>query len=177
MAISETSVEEIVSPHRKSFWSRFRRPLKQNDKRPSVSHNNKLFPQHHPVVNEQAPPAREAAFSGPPRYDWMDIETAAALQIQAAFRRHRILQQLENAGHSTVAIRQRQQRRSRPNLLACCGVGFLFDYNDELERQEDYSKQQQERAEREAQLRDQYLRKQRQHEAETPVLEAFEVVE
>jgi hypothetical protein len=84
---------------------------------------------------------------------------------------------LEKEGHSTAAIRQRQQRRSGPNLLACCGVGFLFDYNDEFERQEDYSRQQQERAGREAQLRDQYLRKQRQYETETPVLEAFEVVE
>jgi hypothetical protein len=87
------------------------------------------------------------------------------------------MQQLEREGHSTAAIRQRQQRRSVPNLLACCGVGFLFDYNDELERQEHYSKQKQERAEREAQLRDRFLRKQRQYEAETPVLEAFEVVE
>ncbi|GAX22791.1 hypothetical protein FisN_24Lh062 [Fistulifera solaris] len=176
MAISETPTEGIVS-QRKSFWSRFRRQTKNNERWPSVSQNNKAISPHHPVVNEQAPTAREAAFSGPPRYDWMDIETAAAIQIQAAYRRHHVLQQLEKEGHLTAPIRQRQQLRSVPNLLACCGVGFLFDYNDELERQEHYSRQKQERADREAQLRDQFLRKQRQCEAETPVIEAFEVVE
>jgi hypothetical protein len=71
MAVSETPVKEIVS-HRKSFWSRFRRSRK-NDERGPASHKKADPEHHHAVVNDQAPSAREAAFSGPPRYDWMDI--------------------------------------------------------------------------------------------------------
>jgi hypothetical protein len=32
------------------------------------------------------PSAREAAFAGPPRYDWVDVETTAAVKIQSVAR-------------------------------------------------------------------------------------------
>lgn len=96
------------------------------------------------------------------------------------------MNELEQQGHSTVAIRNRARRRDAPptalpDILACCGVGFVFGGDEEQQvktlRHEQYVSQKQERAEREARMREQYRRKQREREAENPLFEAFEVVE
>lgn len=88
------------------------------------------------VVLKQAPSARDSAFGGPPRYDWIDIETSAAVKVQAAYRRNKVMWELEKEGKSTAAMRNRaraqnsrkkaMQSEDVPFPLACCGVGFLF---------------------------------------------------
>mmetsp|Transcript_7979 Transcript_7979/g.15032 ORF Transcript_7979/g.15032 Transcript_7979/m.15032 type:complete len:248 (+) Transcript_7979:197-940(+) len=83
------------------------------------------------------PTARESAFSGPPRYDWVDVESAAAIKVQSIFRRNQVLNQLEKEGKLTAAmrnrIRSRQVRGKRgmasedvPSFLRFCGIGMLF---------------------------------------------------
>jgi len=91
------------------------------------------------IVLDRPPTAKESAFSGPPKYDWVDVETAAAVKVQSVFRRNRVMSDIEARGGSTSAIRNRSRARARaankgkafhsddaPDLLACCGVGFLF---------------------------------------------------
>jgi len=46
-------------------------------------------------ILSKAPSAKDAAFGGPPRYDWIDIESAAAIKIQALFRRILTINKLE----------------------------------------------------------------------------------
>lgn len=88
---------------------------------------------------QKPPTAREAAYGGPPRYDWIDIETSAAIKVQSVFRRNQTMKQLEEQGMTTAAIRNRSRRRQArmnqrgvagsgdiPSLLACCGVGLAF---------------------------------------------------
>eukprot|EP00549_Striatella_unipunctata_P005472 CAMPEP_0118703790 /NCGR_PEP_ID=MMETSP0800-20121206/18801_1 /TAXON_ID=210618 ORGANISM="Striatella unipunctata, Strain CCMP2910" /NCGR_SAMPLE_ID=MMETSP0800 /ASSEMBLY_ACC=CAM_ASM_000638 /LENGTH=260 /DNA_ID=CAMNT_0006605459 /DNA_START=42 /DNA_END=824 /DNA_ORIENTATION=- len=102
-----------------------------------------------------APPeARDAAFSGPPRYDWMDIETAAAVKVQSVYRRNKVMQELEEQGISTAAMRNRARARNArqrrmagedtPSILRFCGIGFLFgDVTEEdLAVQEAFRKKQ-----------------------------------
>mmetsp|Transcript_18029 Transcript_18029/g.37610 ORF Transcript_18029/g.37610 Transcript_18029/m.37610 type:complete len:355 (+) Transcript_18029:127-1191(+) len=82
------------------------------------------------------PEAKASAFCGPVRYDWMDIETAAAIKVQAAYRRFVTLKRLDEQGLSTAGIRNRRRKRnvkSRmmksedvPFLFSLCGVGFIF---------------------------------------------------
>lgn len=87
------------------------------------------------------PSAKNSAFGGAPRYDWMDIETTAAIKLQAAYRRVQTLNQLDAAGISTPGMRNRraqrqaryQSRMSRnvasadvPFPFNMCGVGLLF---------------------------------------------------
>lgn len=87
------------------------------------------------------PSARTSAFGGAPRYDWMDIETTAAIKIQACCRRLRTQNDLDRRGVSTPGMRNRrakrrarhQSRTGRRNASAdvpfpfnMCGVGLLF---------------------------------------------------
>lgn len=90
------------------------------------------------------PSAREAAFHGPPKFDWVDIETAAAIKVQAAYRRHVVMERMEAEGVRTSAIRNRRRRKKAairkqeqgygalvssedaPSMLACCAVGLAF---------------------------------------------------
>lgn len=103
------------------------------------------------------------------------------MKIQAAYRRHRVMNQLGTQGYSTVAIRDRARRRDdashympKNNMFACCVFAFASD--DEALHQ--YASQKKARTEREAQLRAQYRRKQNARESsENPIEEAFEVVE
>jgi len=89
------------------------------------------------VVLTAAPSARDSAFSGPPRYDWIDIETSAAIKVQSVFRRNQAIAALEAKGVSTSAMRNRnRKRRTRsrnvattedaPGLFQCCGLGLMF---------------------------------------------------
>jgi hypothetical protein len=83
------------------------------------------------------PTARESAFSGPPRYDWVDVESAAAIKVQSIFRRNQVLNQLEKEGKLTAAMRNRIRSRGArgkrgmasedvPSFLRFCGIGMLF---------------------------------------------------
>ncbi|KAL7465501.1 hypothetical protein ACHAXS_005832 [Conticribra weissflogii] len=82
------------------------------------------------------PEAKASAFCGPVRYDWMDIETAAAIKVQASYRRFVTLKRLDEQGLSTAGIRNRRRKRnvkSRmmksedvPFPFSLCGVGFIF---------------------------------------------------
>lgn len=86
--------------------------------------------------DEYVPTAKEAAFSGPPRYDWVDVESAAAIKIQSIFRRNQVLSELEKEGKSTAAMRNKIRARQAkgkkfigedvPFFAKFCGVGLLF---------------------------------------------------
>jgi|AntRauTorckE5430_2_1112549.scaffolds.fasta_scaffold15853_2 hypothetical protein len=84
------------------------------------------------------PTAKESAFSGPPRYDWIDVESAATIKVQSVFRRNQVLDQLKKEGKSTAAmrntIRMREAKKKgkvmasedTPTFLRFCGIGMLF---------------------------------------------------
>lgn len=83
------------------------------------------------------PTARNSAFAGPPRYDWVDVESSAAIKVQSVFRRNKVLKQLEEEGKSTSAMRNRKRHRKAggamqmtsedvPGLFRFCGFGLLF---------------------------------------------------
>lgn len=86
------------------------------------------------------PSARCSAFGGAPRYDWMDIETTAAIKIQAIYRRIQLQNDLDRRGISTPGMRNRRARRQAkyqqrmnhqtsadvPFPFNLCGVGLLF---------------------------------------------------
>mmetsp|Transcript_3641 Transcript_3641/g.4132 ORF Transcript_3641/g.4132 Transcript_3641/m.4132 type:complete len:267 (-) Transcript_3641:148-948(-) len=86
------------------------------------------------------PRLQESAYAGPPRYDWVDVECAAAIKVQSIFRRNCVITRLEREGKLTASmrnkLRSRQSRKTNkvsedvPALLRFCGIGFLF--NDAL---------------------------------------------
>lgn len=89
------------------------------------------------IVLKEAPSANNAAFGGPPRYDWIDVETSAAIKVQAAFRRNQALRELGEMGLSTAAMRNKERARNAkkttqktgedvPGAFALCGIGLLF---------------------------------------------------
>jgi len=90
------------------------------------------------------PSAKTSAFGGAPRYDWMDIETTAAIKIQATYRRLQTQNYLDANGLSTPGMRNRRARLQAhyhasqkrngnhmssvdvPFPFSLCGVGLLF---------------------------------------------------
>ena len=83
------------------------------------------------------PPAREAAFGGPPRYDWIDVETAAAIKVQSKFRQLKVQRELERQGITTSAHRNRARAKKNkksnqaasedvPFFVSMCGIGSLL---------------------------------------------------
>eukprot|EP00522_Entomoneis_paludosa_P017451 CAMPEP_0172452880 /NCGR_PEP_ID=MMETSP1065-20121228/10412_1 /TAXON_ID=265537 /ORGANISM="Amphiprora paludosa, Strain CCMP125" /LENGTH=221 /DNA_ID=CAMNT_0013205009 /DNA_START=158 /DNA_END=823 /DNA_ORIENTATION=- len=136
-----------------------------------------------------APPAaRQAAFGGPPRYDWIDIETTAAIKVQAAYRRNKVMNDLERQGVSTGAIRNRARRRhadSSNSFLNCCGHNFSFaDFSsDDREAHREYQKmvyeeQKKARYQYEEELRTGYSKLHNIRQSKKNQLdEAFEIVE
>mmetsp|Transcript_10530 Transcript_10530/g.20232 ORF Transcript_10530/g.20232 Transcript_10530/m.20232 type:complete len:239 (-) Transcript_10530:103-819(-) len=137
----------------------------------------------------------EAAVSGPPKYSWVDIETSAALKVQAAYRRNKVMNDMEQAGHSTSAIRNRsrrrqydQQRKERAlsSLFTCCGAELVLpDFSQEddydVRKEHDklaYEEKKKAKLEHEEKLRNNFgkrLLKKKQKQGNTE--EAFEVVE
>lgn len=96
---------------------------------PKRSKTRKGFKPRKEVVLEAPPSARDAAFGGPPRYDWIDIETHAAIKVQAAYRRHKVMNDVENQGMSTGAIRNRARRRhaeKSSSFFNFCGADLSF---------------------------------------------------
>lgn len=118
-------------------------------------------------------------------------ETAAAIKVQAAFRRNKVLADLEKQGLSTAAIRNRSRRRKAwggggigtddiPGLFRCCGIGLAFgdateeDYEEKRKHDKTlYEERKKQRELRELQLRTHYRRKPQLDDTE----EAYEVVE
>jgi len=141
----------------------------------------------------EAPSAKEAAFGGPPRYDWIDVETAAAVKVQSQFRRLKVMKELDDAGMTTSSMRNRARARKNkhnkkavnedvPFLVSMCGIGTLFGAYDDEEveaerKQAEAMKRQEEIAEREAknQARLHNFASKQKHNKE--MLESLEVVE
>lgn len=148
---------------------------------------------HHPVMERVLPPpAREAAFHGPPRFDWMDIETNAAMKIQSVYRRNKVMNQLEKKGHSTSAIRNRKRRRKAsrgkpvasadvPSIFSCCAVGLAFGdaTEDDDAAYREFQKKQYEERVKQQQMHEDAIRKLylRSQGAGIKVVEQIEVVE
>jgi len=151
---------------------------------------------HRPGRSVVPPPVREAAFHGPPRFDWIDIENAAATKIQAAYRRNLMMNYLERNGLSTSAIRNRKRRRKAarkpqtsrlaqsedaPSFFNCCAIGLAFgdatEEDDDAYRQ--FQKAQYEERKRQQAMHEDALRKQfmRKNFGDGSVTEALEIVE
>jgi len=132
------------------------------------------------------PAAKVAAFEGPARFDWIDVEYSAVTKIQSIFRRHLVLQELEEEGLSTSYIRNRKRQRkatpmvfhsskvdeAAPDLgFGCCSIGLAFGGNHELDEGGDtaayrdfqrkkYEEKARGQAEHEEFLRQSYLKRQ-----------------
>lgn len=91
------------------------------------------------VRTSTVPAARDAAFVGPPRYDWVDVESSAAIKIQSVFRRNQVWSEMDKEGKSTAAMRNRARSRQAmrngnqnmsgedvPFAMRFCGIGMLF---------------------------------------------------
>lgn len=98
-------------------------------------------PANHSLVSSLPPPAAEAAFSGRPRFDWIDVEYHAATRVQKMFRRHLVLREMEQAGLTTSYIRNRKRERkakaafystsfeaeTSPDFgFGCCSMSLAF---------------------------------------------------
>lgn len=143
------------------------------------------------MVLKEAPSAREAAFSGPPRYDWIDIETAAALKVQSIFRRNQVLEDIEARGMLTKGMKNRRRARNSkknngdisddvPTCMRFCGIGYLF--GDLTEESDEVIKQKRivafEEKRRQKQAKEEEARKYRWRNRETEeVIEGYEVVD
>eukprot|EP00527_Entomoneis_sp_CCMP2396_P004245 CAMPEP_0198137460 /NCGR_PEP_ID=MMETSP1443-20131203/934_1 /TAXON_ID=186043 /ORGANISM="Entomoneis sp., Strain CCMP2396" /LENGTH=219 /DNA_ID=CAMNT_0043798881 /DNA_START=42 /DNA_END=701 /DNA_ORIENTATION=+ len=150
--------------------------------------SKKDFKPRKEVFLSAPPAAREAAFGGPPRYDWIDIETHAAIKVQAAYRRNKVMNDLERQGVSTGAIRNRARRRHAEDansFLNCCGTHLSFadfsSHDSEAHREYQrlvYEEQKKARYQYEEDLRNGFsklynLRKSKKNQLD----EAYEVVE
>jgi len=143
------------------------------------------------------PSAREAAFAGPPRFDWIDVETNAATKIQSIVRRKQVMDTLEAKGKSTAAIRNRRRRRKAAkrktnqgykvvslndpsSYLRCCAMGMAFGDEDEDDaayrqlQKKQYEERKKQQALHEAALRKRYMKE--HGGGNTKVIEAVEVV-
>lgn len=107
-------------------------------------------------------------------------ETAAAVKVQSAFRRNKVMNDLEAQKKSTAAIRRRQLGRApgyetSTSLMDCCGVSLVFE-EDADKREEDrqeYERQREARLAKDVALRHEYAKMKK----DVDVREAFEVVD
>jgi len=140
------------------------------------------------VVLKKPPTARQAAFSGPPRYDWIDVEASAALKVQSLYRRHRVTSDLQRQGIvTTVMQRKFQQRKARDldndgmlSLYQCCSLSSLlqaaFSDADEVKMEAETKATYQERKKAQAETEER-LRKFRMRKRDTEnLIESIEVV-
>eukprot|EP00804_Cyclotella_cryptica_P017701 CCRYP_001155-RA/>CCRYP_001155-RA protein AED:0.15 eAED:0.13 QI:0/0/0/0.66/1/1/3/0/238 len=91
--------------------------------------------------SKTCPSTKSSASGGAPRYDWLDIETAAAIKVQSIYRRNKALKYLEDNGMSTAGMRnQRRKRMARMAKIFLFGDATLEDEKDtnllEKKRQE-----------------------------------------
>lgn len=189
------SLEQPTQPSKVDAEPRVVTPpsAKSGDQSTASSRKSKL-PFRSEVILDKAPTARESAFGGPPRYDWIDIETSAAIKVQSVFRRIKAMKELEQKGHSTAAMRNRARRRAArsqvrgnsdiPSLFRCCGVGLAFgdatEESEEVERaraKEAYEARKKVREAKEAELRNNYRKVHNEKKEKQRAQEAFEVVD
>jgi hypothetical protein len=119
-------------------------------------------------------------------------ETAAAVKVQAAYRRTLVMNRLEEEGCSTSAIRNRARRRQYTlareahtvSLFGCCaGPDFSWtDFGNPYDAQREYDKAAYEdkkkaQLEREEELRSTFGQRLRRKKEANKVDEAYEVVE
>jgi hypothetical protein len=144
----------------------------------------------HEGVSKNRPTAKESVTKGGMRYDWIDIETVAALKLQAAFRGNKCREDLINRGMTTSSMRNKMRERNAkhhvdPNKIASedvpffarfCGIGLLFgeadegltDYEKErLEKEKEKNTRKQQQLEREENLRSNYRKQKRMNAKET----------
>mmetsp|Transcript_663 Transcript_663/g.1529 ORF Transcript_663/g.1529 Transcript_663/m.1529 type:complete len:191 (-) Transcript_663:169-741(-) len=132
------------------------------------------------------PKAAVAAFSGPPRYDWIDIETAAAIKLQAVFRRRMVEKELVSKGIKPPSYSRREKREKElhddmPKFLRMCGLGLIFGgLSREEKLAERRDKERDERQKRLDMEKKQEEKKRQYHKkkiAQQLLLEEVEVVE
>jgi len=131
--------EEEEEEHSDDFSVEIRKTV--SDSPTSVVPSSKNYTTHQTYSTmkkiQAAPPLQlENVLKGPPRYEWFDIESAAAIKIQSVVRRNFVLADLEDANMTTTRMRNRKrQRLSRkrdtvtddvPFIFKMCGVGFLL---------------------------------------------------
>jgi hypothetical protein len=125
-------------------------------------------------------------------------ETAAAMRLQAAWRRTKAMNDIERSGQTTSAIRHRRLRREyrlqrkmnekQSSLLACCGADLVMpewnqDEHEALEAEIEsekvaYEEKKKAKLHREEELRNKYGRIMRNKKQNLDKLdEAYEVVE
>ena len=137
------------------------------------------------------PTAKESAFGGPPRYDWVDVETSAAIKLQSIFRRNRSIDNLYSSGKTTAYMRNRLRRKEAgfagrlmagedvPTFMRFCGIGMLFgdatgEDNDVLNSQKEEGLKRLQKKEKEEQKKRKFrMRKKKEEQLE----EAIEVVD
>jgi hypothetical protein len=120
-------------------------------------------------------------------------ETSAAIKLQAAYRRKKVMSDLETQGKSTTAIRNRARRRKVQqksklvmpedvtSLFQCCGISLslgdaLTDPDWATERahqKEQFEEKRRIRAEKEELLKRHFF----EHRTSDQLREQFEVVE
>ena len=126
-----------------------------------------------------AKPTRSLCFALSPSHPSLHHhqETAAAVKVQSAFRRNQAMADVEARGGSTAAIRNRARAKARsangngngegfqsedvPDMMACCGMGFMFgDATEEAdqeklaeERRQEYQEAKRRQEEEEAKRR------------------------
>jgi hypothetical protein len=114
--------------------------------------------------------------------------------VQAAFRRSKVMTDLERQGLSTAAIRNRSRRRKTrhetigsediPSIFSCCGVGLAFGdaTEEDNEARREYQRavweeKKRRREEKEEKLRQHFLSKQIATKHGDDIEESYEVVE
>jgi hypothetical protein len=118
-------------------------------------------------------------------------ETSAAIKVQSAYRRNKVMSNLEAQGKSTAAIRNRARRRKAhkkvaitedvPSFFHCCGAALAFgdatidqDWQSERAYQkEQFEEKKKLKAEKEEQLKRHFY----QNRKSAQITEQFEVVE
>jgi len=136
------------------------------------SRNNKYS------VLSEAPSAAESAYFGPPRFDWIDVETSAAIRVQAAFRRFKAVQELDRKGLTTTSMRKSRKKNKEGNNASYWDYIFdssLFSFssNEKSSLDDPYHEKKKERESAEAELR-KFSMKQRPSDI---LVEQIEIVE
>lgn len=131
------------------------------------------------------------------KYSVAPQETAAAIKLQAAYRRGKVMNDLERQGATTMAIRKRAQRRRVHKLSkdphdfsnafgGCCGFYLALTgemTEEDYEAQREYQKLVYEEKKKAVQAREEKLREQytksmmKRRQKRDDVSEAYETVE
>jgi len=144
----------------------------------SVSNLSNRSKKSNYYVLREAPSVEVAAYRGPPRFDWIDIETAAAIRVQAAYRRFKSNKELDRQGLTTAGMRKRRNNKrsnndSYWNFLFNPSIFSLSTTNEKSSQENTYYTKRKEREEREADLRKFHMKK----KSSDVLIEEIEIVE